>query len=50
MTVHLNTFSIVVRCPRSGVLGDAVNTEVPAVAVAHHYVVAVRWHIPARHE
>jgi uncharacterized Ntn-hydrolase superfamily protein len=41
MTVHLNTFSIVGRCPRSGALGVAVSTAVPAVAVAHHDVVAV---------
>ena len=31
MTLHLNTFSIVGRCPRSGMLGVAVSTAVPAV-------------------
>ena len=29
--IHLNTFSIVARCPRTGKLGVAVSTAVPAV-------------------
>jgi uncharacterized Ntn-hydrolase superfamily protein len=29
--MHLNTFSIVARCPRTGQLGGAVSTAVPAV-------------------
>ena len=34
---HLNTFSIVGRCPRSGMLGIAVSTAVPAVgAICPH--------------
>ena len=31
MSLHLTTFSIVGRCPRSGMLGVAVSTALPAV-------------------
>jgi uncharacterized Ntn-hydrolase superfamily protein len=37
--MQLNTFSIVARCPRTGALGVAVTTAVPAVGAICHYVV-----------
>ena len=37
--VHLNTFSIVARCSRTGALGVAVTTAVPAVGAICPYVV-----------
>jgi uncharacterized Ntn-hydrolase superfamily protein len=40
MSVQLNTFSIVGRCPRSGALGVAVSTAVPAVGALCPYVKA----------
>ncbi len=36
--MQLNTFSIVARCPRSGMLGVAVSTAVPAVGALCPYV------------
>jgi uncharacterized Ntn-hydrolase superfamily protein len=36
---ELNTFSIVARCPRTGMLGVAVSTAVPAVGALCPYVV-----------
>jgi uncharacterized Ntn-hydrolase superfamily protein len=36
--LHLNTFSIVGHCPRSGMLGVAVSTAVPAVGALCPYV------------
>ena len=38
MTVRANTFSIVARCPRTGALGVAVATAVPAVGAICPYV------------
>lgn len=38
MAQHLNTFSIVARCPRSGQLGVAVATAVPAVGSICPYI------------
>src|SRR5271156_7138373 len=35
---ELNTFSIVARCPRTGMLGVAVSTAVPAVGAVCPYV------------
>ncbi len=40
MAVHLTTFSIVGRCPRSGMLGVAVSTAVPAVGALCPFVKA----------
>ena len=40
MSLHLTTFSIVGRCPRSGMLGVAVSTAVPAVGMLCPYVKA----------
>ena len=40
MTLQLATFSIVGRCPRSGMLGVAVSTAVPAVGALCPYVKA----------
>ncbi len=40
MTLHLNTFSIVGRCSRSGMLGVAVSTAVPAVGALCPHVKA----------
>ena len=40
MNIHLNTFSIAGRCPRSGALGVAVSTAVPAVGGLCPYVKA----------
>lgn len=40
MTLHLNTFSIAGRCPRSGMLGVAVSTAVPAVGALCPHVTA----------
>lgn len=37
--VQLNTFSIAARCPRTGALGVAVTTAVPAVGAICPYVV-----------
>jgi uncharacterized Ntn-hydrolase superfamily protein len=39
-TLELTTFSIVARCPRSGMLGVAVSTAVPAVGAICPHVVA----------
>jgi uncharacterized Ntn-hydrolase superfamily protein len=38
--LHLNTFSIVARCPRTGMLGVAISTAVPAVGSLAIYVKA----------
>src|SRR5271168_3592276 len=35
---ELNTFSIVARCPRTGMLGVAVSTAVPAVGAICPYI------------
>ena len=40
MSLHLATFSIVGRCPRSGMLGVAVSTAVPAVGALCPHVKA----------
>ncbi len=40
MSLHLTTFSIVGRCPRSGMLGVAVSTALPAVGAICPYVKA----------
>jgi len=40
MTLHLATFSIVGRCPRSGMLGVAVSSAVPAVGALCPFVKA----------
>lgn len=40
MSLHVNTFSIAARCPRSGQLGVAVSTAVPAVGAFCPYVKA----------
>jgi uncharacterized Ntn-hydrolase superfamily protein len=38
--LHLNTFSIAARCPRTGMLGVAISTAVPAVGSLAVYVKA----------